>query len=221
MKKINVAIDGPAGAGKSTIAKMVAKSLGIIYLDTGAMYRAVAYKAIQQDIDPKDTGRMSELVENIDIRIEHTAKGQQVFLDNKDVTDKIRTPGISLCASEVSAIPAVRLKMVELQRKIAENTSIVMDGRDIGTFVLPNADLKIFLTASVEVRAARRYAEQLEKGILHISMEDVKKDIECRDKNDSCRELAPLKKAEDAVEVDTTEMTIEQVVDKILGLVKE
>jgi CMP/dCMP kinase len=220
LKKINIAIDGPAGAGKSTIAKLVAKELGIIYLDTGAMYRAVAIKAIRKELNQKDAEKLTELVQNIDIKIEHSSIEQLVFLDGEDVTSKIRTPEISLGASNVSAVPAVRIKMVELQRKIAENNSVVMDGRDIGTFVLPNAELKIFLTASVHERAARRYNEQIAKGITDLSLEEVKKDIELRDKNDSTREFAPLKKAEDAIEIDTTSMNVEQVAEKILSLVK-
>ncbi|MCX8132145.1 MAG: (d)CMP kinase [Clostridia bacterium] len=221
LKKVNIAIDGPAGAGKSTIAKSVAKALGIIYLDTGAMYRAVALKAARQGIDTRDADKLAQMVKSIEIRIAHIGIEQQIFLDGEDVTHKIRTPEISIGASNVAAIPAVRLKLVELQREIADKNSIVMDGRDIGTYVLPNAELKIFLNASVEERALRRYKEQIAKGISGISLEEVKKDIEYRDKNDSSREFAPLSKAADAVEIDTTNYTIEQVAEKIMSLIKE
>lgn len=219
MSKINIAIDGPAGAGKSTIAKMVSKSLGIIYLDTGAMYRAVALKAINLGIDTKDSGKLSELVKDIDIKINFLEDEQQIFLNSENVSKKIRTPEVSIGASNVAAIPAVRMKMVELQREIARYQSVVMDGRDIGTYVLPGADFKFFLTASVEERAKRRYAEQLEKGIDSISLEEVRRDIDYRDKNDSSRDFAPLRKAEDAIEIDTTSMNIDEVVDKILSII--
>lgn len=219
MSKINIAIDGPAGAGKSTIAKMVSKSLGIIYLDTGAMYRAVALKAINLGIDTKDSGKLSELVKDIDIKINFLEDEQQIFLNSENVSKKIRTPEVSIGASNVAAIPAVRMKMVELQREIARYQSVVMDGRDIGTYVLPGADFKFFLTASVEERAKRRYAEQLEKGIDSISLEEVRRDIDYRDKNDSNRDFAPLRKAEDAIEIDTTSMNIDEVVDKILSII--
>lgn len=220
MKKISIAIDGPAGAGKSTIAKMVSKTLEITYLDTGAMYRAVALKAIKDGVNTKDADKLAELVNHIDINILYNGTEQQVLLDGKDVSREIRTPEISIGASNVAVVPEVRLKMVELQREIAEETSVVMDGRDIGTYVLPDATLKIFLTASVDERAERRYKEQLEKGITDISLEEVKKDIEYRDKNDSSRAFAPLSKAKDAVELDTTSLTIEQVAEKILSLVR-
>lgn len=220
MGKINIAIDGPAGAGKSTIAKLISKSLGILYLDTGAMYRAVALKAIRNGIDTLDKEKLTELVKNIDIKIIYTGNEQRVFLEGEDITDKIRTPEISTGASNVAVVPEVRIKMVELQREIADRNSVVMDGRDIGTYVLPRADLKIFLTASVEERAKRRYKEQLEKGMITGSFEDVRKDMEYRDKNDSSRAFAPLAKAEDAVEIDTTSMTIEEVAEKIILMVK-
>jgi len=220
LRKINIAVDGPAGAGKTTAAKAVAKALGIIYLDTGAMYRAVALKAIRDGIDTKDKEKLEELVKNIDIKIEYTGGSQRILLFGEDVSDKIRTTEVSKGASDVSAVPGVRYKMVELQRKIASRESVVMDGRDIGTFVLPNADFKFFLTASTEERALRRYREQIEKGVENITLEDIKKDIEYRDLNDSSRALAPLKKADDAYEIDTTDMTADEVVNKILSIVK-
>ncbi|MCX7843163.1 MAG: (d)CMP kinase [Clostridia bacterium] len=216
MPNISIAIDGPAGAGKSTIAKLVSKSMGIIYLDTGAMYRTVALKAIREGIDTLDREKLSSLVRDIDIKISYDGEEQRIFLEGEDVSGKIRTPQISIGASNVATIPEVRIKMVELQREIAAQNSVVMDGRDIGTYVLPNANLKIFLTASTEERAARRYKEQLEKGVKDISLEDVKKDIEYRDKNDSSRSFAPLSKADDAIELDTTNLTIEQVAEIIM-----
>ncbi|MCX7749795.1 MAG: (d)CMP kinase [Clostridia bacterium] len=219
MKKINIAIDGPAGAGKSTIAKLVAKKLDAIYLDTGAMYRAVALKAIRQGMDTKDREGISLLISKLDIKIRHIGSEQHILLDDEDVSKEIRTPEVSIGASNVAAIPEVRIKMVEIQREIAATTSVVMDGRDIGTFVLPGADLKIFLTASIEERAARRHKEMIEKGITHVSLEEVQKDIVFRDRNDSSRDFAPLSKAEDAVEMDTTKMTLDQVVEKIISLV--
>lgn len=219
-KTIAVAIDGPAGAGKSTIAKIISKKLKILYLDTGAMYRAVALKAIRENKDTKDREKLAMLVKDIDIKVVYENDEQQIFLDGENVSGLIRSPEVSIGASNVGVIPEVRVKMVELQREIASSNSVVMDGRDIGTYVLPKAELKIFLTASVEVRAKRRYNEQLSKGITNISLEDVKKDIEYRDKNDSSREFAPLSKASDAVEIDTTDMTIDDVVNKILGYVK-
>lgn len=220
MDKIAIAIDGPAGAGKSTIAKIISKTLGIIYLDTGAMYRTVALKAINEGIDTKDHGKLAHMVNEINIRISYSGNEQQIFLDGEDVSKKIRTSEVSIGASNVAVVPAVRIRMVELQRQIAAEQSVVMDGRDIGTYVLPDSKYKFFLTASIEERAKRRYAEQLEKGITDISPEEVKKDIEYRDKNDSSREFAPLAKASDAIEIDTTALTIEEVAGRILSIVK-
>jgi CMP/dCMP kinase len=219
-KMISIAIDGPSGAGKSTMAKIISKALGIVYLDTGAMYRAVALKAIREGIDTKDRERLAQLVKDIDIRITYTEGEQHIFLDGENIGKEIRTPQISIGASDVSAVPEVRIKLVELQREIAQKSSVVMDGRDIGTYVLPNAELKIFLTASVEDRARRRYEEQLQKGMTGISLEDVMKDMEYRDKNDSSRAFAPLKKAEDAIEINTTDFSIEQSAEKIMSYVK-
>lgn len=218
--KIAIAIDGPAGAGKSTIAKMISKTLKILYLDTGAMYRAVALKAIREDIDTLDGEKLSKLVQNIDIKVVYSGEVQQIFLDGEDVSSLIRTPEVSIGASNVAIVPEVRIKMVELQREIASKNSVVMDGRDIGTYVLPKAELKIFLTASVVERAKRRYNELVSKGMANVNLDDVKKDIEYRDKNDSSREFAPLSKASDAVEIDTTDLTIDQVAKKIMEYVK-
>ena len=216
---ITIAIDGPAGAGKSTIAKILSKSLGITYLDTGAMYRTVALKAIREGINTRDEASLEKLVSDIDIKIEYHENEQHIFLDGEDVSGKIRTPEVSKGASDVSAVKAVRIRMVELQREIAAGQSVVMDGRDIGTFVLPDAKYKFFLNASLEERARRRYKEQIEKGIKDITLEDVMRDIEYRDKNDSSRDFAPLAKAEDAIEIDTTDMTVQQVVEKILSII--
>lgn len=214
---INIAIDGPAGAGKSTIAKRVAAELKFIYIDTGAMYRAVALKAIRQNIDTKNQEKLSEIARNIDITLSHVDNTQRIFLDGEDVSDLIRTPEVSVGASNVAVFPEVRLKLVDLQRIIAKDKDIVMDGRDIGSYVLPNANLKIFLTASVDERAKRRYNELTKKG-QNVSLEEVKKDMIFRDNNDSSRAFAPLVKVEDAIEVDTTALSIDEVVEKILYL---
>ena len=220
-KKIAIAIDGPAGAGKSTIAKAISKQLGIVYLDTGAMYRTVALKALREGVDSKDENALDEIVRNIDIKIEYKDGSQHVLLEGEDVSGLIRTHEISMGASNVATIVAVRLKMVELQQKIASETNVVMDGRDIGTYVLPNADLKIFLTASADERAKRRFLEMQEKGDNSATLEEIKADIIRRDENDSKRAFAPLKKADDAVEVDSTLYSIEEVLDIIFNLLEE
>jgi len=217
---INIAIDGPAGAGKSTVAKAVSRELNIIYLDTGAMYRTVALKAIRSGIDTRDEKALASLVKDIDIRIEYKDNEQRIFLDGTDVTGQIRTPEVSIGASNVAVIPAVRLKMVELQREIARNNDVVMDGRDIGTYVLPDAKFKFFLTASLDERAKRRYDEMISKGVSGADLEEVKKDIEFRDRNDSSRSFAPLSKAPDAIEIDTTELGPRDVVEIILDHIK-
>ena len=220
ISQIIIAIDGPAGAGKSTIAKQISKNLGIIYLDTGAMYRAVALKAIKSDIVTTDAEKLAEIVKNLDIKIDYIGNEQRIFLDGEDISREIRTPEVSIGASNVAVVPAVRLKLVEIQRQIALTENVVMDGRDIGTFVLPDAKYKFYLIASLDERARRRYAEQLEEGIAGITIEEVRKDMEYRDENDSTRSFAPLSKAKDAVEVDTTSMTIQEVVEKILSYIK-
>ena len=221
MSMINIAIDGPAGAGKSTVAKTISKNLGIIYLDTGAMYRAVALKAIRSGLDTKDADALAGLVKDIDIRIEYNNGEQRIFLDGVDVSGEIRTPEVSIGASNVAVIPAVRIKLVELQREIAENNNVVMDGRDIGTYVLPEARYKFFVTASLEERAKRRYEELLAKGMIGAVYDDVMQDIAFRDQNDSSRAFAPLSRASDAVEIDTTCMNPEQVAGRILSLIKK
>jgi cytidylate kinase len=220
LKSIQIAIDGPSGAGKSTMAKLVSQKLGIMYLDTGAMYRALALKAIRQNIDTNDSEKVSELLSDFNISIKYENGSQKVILNGEDVSDKIRTDEVSMGASNVSAIPAVRKRLVELQQKMASNTSVVMDGRDIGTHVLPNADVKIFLTASVAQRALRRYNEQKDKGILKKSLEEIEKEIEIRDYNDSHRAASPLKQADDAVLLGTSNYTIEESVEKILEIIR-
>lgn len=217
---ISVAIDGPAGAGKSSIAKAVAKKLGFIYIDTGAMYRAVAVYAIENGIEIKEENFTDDVLSRIEISIEYDEAGQKIFLCGKDVSKRIREADASIGASDVAVIPAVRLKLVALQRELAKKASVLMDGRDIGTYVLPDATLKIFLTASVEERANRRYKEMLEKG-MEADFEKVKQDIIYRDKNDSEREFAPLRQAEDAVLVDTSDMSIDEVIDTIYSMVTE
>ena len=216
---INIAIDGPSGAGKSTIAKSIAARKKITYLDTGAMYRAVGLKVYLTNSDMYDENQLSNILDNLDLDIKYVNGEQKVFLDGKDVSKDIREHHISKLASDVSAIPACRLKLVDLQRRIAEKSDCVLDGRDIGTYVLPDANVKIFLTASPEVRATRRYKELLSKG-QKFEYDKVLSDINERDKNDSSRAFAPLKKADDAVEIDSSDMTIEQVIaviDEILS----
>lgn len=217
---LNIAIDGPAGAGKSTVAKKISSTLGIIYLDTGAMYRAVALKAIRSGIDTSDAAGLSSLVRDIDIRIEYRGTEQRIFLDGDDISGQIRTPDVSIGASNVAVIPAVRIKLVELQRDIANAHDVVMDGRDIGTYVLPHAKYKFFITASLEERAKRRYNELLASGMNGSTFEEVLKDISFRDKNDSSRAFAPLSRAHDALEIDTTGMNPQEVADKILSYIK-
>ncbi|NLX64551.1 MAG: (d)CMP kinase [Clostridiaceae bacterium] len=203
------------------MAKLVSQKLGIMYLDTGAMYRALALKAIRQNIDTTDSEKVTELLSDFDISIKYENGIQKVILNGEDVSEKIRTDEVSMGASNVSAIPAVRKRLVELQQKIAGNTSVVMDGRDIGTHVLPNADVKIFLTASVAQRALRRYNEQKEKGILKKSLEEIEKEIEIRDYNDSHRAASPLRQADDAVLLDTSDYSIEESVEKILEIIRD
>lgn len=220
MKYISVAVDGPAGAGKSSVSKAAAKSLGFTYIDTGAMYRAVALFAIENGIDIKSEVKtlISRLGE-IEISFENAPDGQKVYLAGRDVSERIRREDVSVGASDVAVIPEVRKKLVELQRKMAQNDNVIMDGRDICSYVLPDAAVKIFLTASAHSRALRRYNELMEKGV-ECNFEKIKTDMEYRDKNDSARAVAPLKKADDAVLVDTTELTFEQSVEKIKELIK-
>lgn len=217
---MNIAIDGPAGAGKSTIAKLVASKLGSIYVDTGAMYRAIALCLIRKGVDEGDSASIEACLDEADIAIVYEDKAQHVLLNGEDVTSLIRTPEISAMASRSSADPHVRAKLVELQRKLAGETAVVMDGRDIGTVVLPDAELKIYLTASPHVRAVRRYQELKARGGGEAvpSLEEIERDIIARDERDMHREHSPLRKAEDAVEVDSTQLGIEEVAERILEL---
>lgn len=218
MKNISIAIDGPAGAGKSTISRAVAERLKFVYIDTGAMYRAVGLAALKHGYDTKNPELIVPMMNETKVDIKHSEDGQLVFLNGEDVTKKIRTPEVSVAASDVSAIPEVRVRLVELQRALAQSRSVIMDGRDIGTYVLPNAQIKIFLTASPEERARRRFEELSAKGV-KTDFESVKADMEYRDKNDSSREFAPLKPAEDSEIVDTTGNTQEQSVEQIYNLI--
>lgn len=218
-KKIIIALDGPSGSGKSTVAKRISQELDILYLDTGAMYRAVALKAIKLGVDTLDEKGVSEFIDNVNLEIKYSEGTQYTYLDGDDVSEKIREPQVSMAASNISSLKCVRLKMVEMQRKIAENSSCVLDGRDIGSFVLPNADYKFFITASVEVRADRRYKELTLKGH-KVDFDELKAEIEQRDFNDRNRDFAPLVQADDAILIDTSFMNVNQVVGKILSYIK-
>ncbi len=212
---INIAVDGPAGAGKSSIARAVAEEIGYIYVDTGALYRSIALYSIENKLEDES---LINSLDKINIRLEFIDKCQHVVLNGSDVSDKIRTPDVSMRASRVSAIPKVREFLFGLQKKIAAENNIIMDGRDIGTVVLPNADLKIFLTASAEERASRRFKEMTDGSITY---EQVLEDIKQRDYNDMNRAIAPLKQAEDAVLLDTTGMTINEVKQKLKSMIYE
>ena len=218
-KQISIAIDGPVGAGKSTIARMVEKKLNIIYVDTGAMYRTVGLYVTRKGLDTANFDDVRSVINEIELDVKLSNKGQLIFLNGENVTDLIRTPEISMAASNVSAVPEVRERLVNIQRALAESKSVVMDGRDIGTVVLPNASAKIYLVADLDVRANRRYKELLNKG-QNVTFEEVKEDIIKRDKNDMSRVTSPLKKADDAVELDTTNLNLEQVVEKLIEIVK-
>lgn len=218
MKKIQVAIDGPASAGKSTVAKIVAKKLHLIYCDTGAMYRAVTYAAIKEHVELDDDQALKHLLGKIEIRFVPAEPEQRVFVNQEEVTQVIRTPEITNNVSVVSAQPSVRAELTNRQQVIARDGGIVMDGRDIGTTVLPNADVKIYLIASVHERAMRRFKENQIKGI-NTPLDVLEKEIEERDYKDSHREISPLTQAKDAVLVDTTSQTIDQVVDQILKII--
>ena len=217
---INVALDGPSGAGKSTIAKAVAKKLEYVYVDTGAMYRSIAYYVISKGAELSDPEQIKPLLGEISIKLCYTEAGQRVMLNDEDVSDKIRTPEISMGASKVSAIPEVREFLLELQKNIAKENNIIMDGRDIGTTILPNAEVKIYLTASADTRAKRRALEYEQKGE-SFDLDQIRKDIIERDERDMNREISPLKQADDAVLVDSSEMGIDDVVNAILNVYKE
>ena len=211
-----IAFDGPAGSGKSTIAKIISEKLGITYLDTGAMYRAVTLYFLENNVDFNDENQVKINLEKIELEFIN----DKLYLNNKDVSEQIREKNVNDNVSFVSAIRIVREKMVDLQRKMSGKKSVVLDGRDIGTVVFPNADYKFYVTASVDVRARRRYEEELQKGISNLSFDEVKKSMENRDYIDSNREVTPLRKADDAIEIDTSDMSIEEVLEKILSYIK-
>lgn len=213
-----IAIDGPAGAGKSTISKKVAKELGYVYIDTGAMYRAVGLKAHSLCVDTNDAPSVVKLLDDLDIDI-LIGETQRIILDGEDVTDLIRTPEISMAASNVSKIPEVRAALLKIQRRLAGDKNVVMDGRDVATCILPDAEIKIFLTASVDARAKRRYDELVAAG-KDANYEDVKKDMIQRDHNDSTREVSPLRVDKDATVIDTSDLTLEESINTILNHIR-
>lgn len=217
---IQIAIDGPGGAGKSTISKAVAAKLGIVYVDTGALYRTVGYYVRSKNVDPHDRDAVGALLGEISIEVRYVDGAQHVFLNGEDLGDKIRTPEMSMYASAVSAIPTVRAFLLETQKDIARKNSVIMDGRDIGTVILPNADCKIYLTASAECRAKRRYDELIAKGQV-VSYEDVLREMNERDTQDSTREVAPAQAAPDAILLDNTGLNLEESVDAVIRLVRE
>lgn len=217
---INVAIDGPAGAGKSTVSRAAAKAVGYIYVDTGALYRAVGVNALRNGVDTKDKPAVAATLAGISVDLVFENGEQKVLLNGEDVSTEIRTPPASMAASDVSAVPEVRAFLFDLQRDIAARNNCIMDGRDIGTVVLPDAKVKIFLTASPEERATRRYKELIEKGN-NVNYKDVLEDLIQRDYNDSHREIAPLKPAEDGVILDTTGLSLEESVNEIIRIIKE
>lgn len=219
-KKLSIAIDGPAAAGKSTVAKIIAKKLSYIYIDTGAMYRALTYKALQQNVDPNDEQALFSLLMETDIALKNNEAGQDVLVDGEVVSNAVRTPEVTKNVSAVAQHKLVREEMVRRQQLLSEQGGVVMDGRDIGTHVMPNAEVKIFMLASVDERAKRRHDENLLKGF-ESNLEELKQEIAARDKFDSEREVSPLKKADDALELDTTSLTIEEVVDAIVRIAQE
>ena len=220
-KGLQVAIDGPASSGKSTVAKIIAKRFGYVYCDTGAMYRSVTWAALENGIDVSDTKQVIDLARRIKITFEPGQPDQHVFVDGHEVTKDIRTEKIAANVSAVAAIPEVRAQMVEQQRQIAQAGGIVMDGRDIGTTVLPDAQVKVFLVASAHERARRRYEENLQKGLATQSLDELEAAIKLRDQKDSTRKVSPLTQAKDAILIDTTSLTIDQVVDEISALIKK
>ena len=218
-KILNIALDGPSGSGKSTVAKAISKKLNILYLDTGAMYRATGLKANKLGIDTFDEEGVKTFIDDINLEIKYIDGSQHTFLDGEDVSEKIREPHVSMAASNISSLKCVRLKMVEMQRKIANSMSCVLDGRDIGSYVLPNANFKFYITASVEVRADRRYKELTLKGH-KVDFEQLKQEIEQRDYNDKNRDFAPLKRADDAIEIDTSFLSVDQVINKVMSYIE-
>ncbi|HLU22627.1 MAG TPA: (d)CMP kinase [Bacillaceae bacterium] len=219
-KKISIAIDGPAAAGKSTVAKIVAGKLGYVYVDTGAMYRAITYKILKMKIDIKEESLLRQLLSETNIELKPANNGQIILLDGKDVTNEIREAEVTNTVSSIAALGIVREEMVLRQQQMGQDGGIVMDGRDIGTHVLPHAELKIFLLASVEIRAQRRHLENVQKGFPS-DLVKLKEEIALRDKQDTEREISPLRKAENAVEIDTSNLSIDEVADEILALAME
>ena len=218
---ITIAVDGPAGAGKSTAAKAVAKKLGLLYLDTGAMYRSIGYKAMKLGIPCGDEERVTNMLQSTELSVEYIGGEQRLFVDGEDVTGNIRTAACGMAASAVSALPEVRKMLVDMQRRIAGQKDVIMDGRDIGTVVLPNARFKFFITAAPSVRARRRYDELKAKGALDKTLEEIEAEIVKRDYDDSHRKHSPLKQAEDAVLIDTSAMNIDQVVEQMVQMVEK
>jgi CMP/dCMP kinase len=219
-KKISIAIDGPAAAGKSTVAKIIAQKLSYIYVDTGAMYRSLTWKALREGVELENPDKLFELLKKTDITLVNEANKQKVMVNGIDVTEEIRKPDVTRNVSIVSKHESVRNEMVRRQQELGKNGGVVMDGRDIGTHVMPGAEVKIFLLASVDERAIRRHRENIEKGI-ESDLEQIKKEIAERDKLDTERKIAPLKKADDAIEIDTTSLSVKEVADKILAIVHE
>ena len=218
---IAIALDGPAGAGKSSIAKRAAKALGYIYVDTGALYRTIGLAAMRAGVEPQPSDEVDSLLSRITVSLEFNEQGEQVvLLDGEDVSSLIRTPEASMMASKISAVPSVRAYLLDLQRDMAHTNNVIMDGRDIGTVVLPDAQIKIFLSASPECRARRRYDELIEKG-MDVKYEDILSDVVARDYADSHRDIAPLKPADDAISVDTSGEDLETSVNKLLGIMRE
>lgn len=218
--KFSIALDGPSGSGKSTLAKFLSQKLNVLYLDTGAMYRACAVKAIKMGIDTFDEKGVSSFINDIDLQIKYVDGAQRTYLDGEDVSEKIREPHVSMAASNVSSLKCVRLKMVDMQRKIASSMSCVLDGRDIGSYVLPDAKFKFYVTASAKIRTERRKKELEEKGF-KVDFDELLKEIEQRDYNDKHRDFAPLVQAKDAVLIDTSDMTVDEVIKTILSYIGE
>ncbi|GGE56093.1 (d)CMP kinase [Priestia taiwanensis] len=219
MNNISIAIDGPAASGKSTVAKVIAKRLGYLYIDTGAMYRALTYKALENNVDVENESALMHLLEETDMQLKHGEDGQLMFVDGEDVSEAIRSPKVTNSVSHVAKHGLIREDMVKRQREFSLNGGVIMDGRDIGTHVLPHAEVKIFMLASVEERAQRRHLENMQKGFPS-DFEKLKEEIALRDKIDSEREVAPLKKADDAIEFDTTLYSKEEVVEKMLDIIQ-